>query len=45
MFMKKIKSKGEYLAPDVKVMEMKSRAVLCASGNNESYDNGNWQWS
>ena len=43
--MKKIKSKGEYLAPDVKVMEMQSRGVLCASGSNESYNNGEWKWS
>ena len=31
MFMEKIDSKGEYLAPDVKVLEMQSQGVLCTS--------------
>ena len=30
--MKKKEFSGEYLAPNVKVVEMKSRTVLCQSG-------------
>ena len=30
--MNKVQTSGEYLAPEVKVVEMKSRTVLCQSG-------------
>ena len=35
---------GQYLAPEVKVVETKPQGVLCASGNKEKYDNGSWSW-
>lgn len=35
---------GEYLAPEVKVIEIKSQGVLCASGQLQEYDDGTWTW-
>ena len=43
--MNKNQPKGEYLAPNVKVVETRSRGVLCASGSNETYNEDTWQWS
>ena len=35
---------GEYLAPEVEVIEIRNREVLCASGDTQDYDNGTWTW-
>lgn len=35
---------GEYLAPEVKIIEFKSRGILCASGDTEDYADGTWNW-
>lgn len=35
---------GEYLAPEVKVIEIKSQGILCASGQPQEYDDGTWSW-
>ena len=35
---------GDYLAPEVEVIELRSREVLCISGDTQDYDNGIWTW-
>ena len=42
--MNKNQTNGEYLAPEVEVIEIRNREVLCASGSNESYNSGSWEW-
>ena len=42
--MNKDQTRGEYLAPSVKVVETRSQGVLCTSGSNESYNSGSWEW-
>ena len=44
MIMKETYLKGEYLAPEVKMIEISSREVLCASGDTQEYENGAWSW-
>ena len=43
--MEKEEFRGEYLAPQVKVVEMKLRQqILNVSGNTEDYKDGTWTW-
>ena len=35
---------GDYLAPEVEVIEIRNREVLCASGSTENYGEGTWTW-
>ena len=35
---------GEYLAPEVEVIEIRNREVLCASGDTQDSANGTWTW-
>ena len=48
--MNKNQTSGEYLAPNVKVVEMRARQQILqgsdrsASGNTENYEEGTWSW-